>query len=144
MSEHKPSLKRSLENVRAELLADPDTQRIAQSLDMRLEDYVELVLDYARNPDKEPQLLVASDEELREAGYNPPSAEKVAGFFLAGVRGELGLGEPSSYKTGYEPAQEATGKPSLRGDENQKPVAAQDEKSQALLKHIPKGGPDRV
>ncbi|KFE69570.1 hypothetical protein [Hyalangium minutum] len=144
MTEPKSPPQRNWENVRAKLLDDPDTQRIARSLDMKLEDYVDLVIHYAQNPDEEPQLLVAEDEDLRAAGYNPPAPEQVAEFFLAGARGELGLGEPASYKTGYEPTPERSGKPSLRGDENQEPVATNEEARAALLKDIPKGGPDRV
>ncbi|WP_426753369.1 hypothetical protein [Myxococcus sp. Y35] len=144
MSEQKPRLKRPVENVRAELLADPDTQRIAKSLDMELEAYVELVLDYAQNPDKEPTLIVAPDEALRAAGYNPPTTQDVANFFIAAANGELGIGPPKSYYTGFEAAQAATDKPSLRGDEGQEPVSVDEETSEKLRKNLPKGGADRV
>ncbi|AKQ65144.1 hypothetical protein A176_002056 [Myxococcus hansupus] len=144
MSEQKPRLKRPVENVRAELLADPDTQRIAKSLDMELEAYVELVLDYAQNPDKEPTLIVAPDEELRAAGYNPPSTQDVANFFIAAANGELGIGPPKSYYTGFEAAQDASNKPSLRGDEGQEQVTVDEETSQKLRKHVPKGGGERA
>ncbi|MDC0708301.1 hypothetical protein POL68_07440 [Stigmatella sp. ncwal1] len=144
MSQQKPRLTRPVENVRAELLADPDTQRIAKAVGMELAAYVELVLDYAQNPDKQPMLQVASDEDLREAGYNPPSAEDVANFFISASKGELGLGPPQVYKTGFETPSGDAGKPSLRGDENQDPVNVDGETSQKLSQHVPKGGPDRM
>ena len=68
---------RPREVVRDELFADPHTKQIADSLKMDLNKYVELVLDYAYNPDKEVVLKVASDEDLRAAGYDPPSPETV-------------------------------------------------------------------
>ncbi|AEI68305.1 hypothetical protein [Corallococcus macrosporus] len=144
MSEQKSRLKRPVEILRAEMLADPDTQRIAKSLDMELEAYVELVLEYAQNPDKEPTLIVAPDEELRAAGYNPPTTKDVANFFIAAANGELGIGPPKSYYTGFEGKQEDGNKPSLRGDEGQEPVKVDEETSQKLRQQVPKGGPDRV
>ena len=142
MSQQKPRLKRPLEQVRAELLADSDTQRIAQAVGMELEAYVELVLDYARNPDKQPVLAVASDEELRANGYEPPSAEDVANFFIAGARGELGIGGPQFHTSEFTsgPATDA-GKPSLTGESRQAPLVPDDpEKRQELLNQLKKGG----
>ena len=121
MAEQKSRLKRPVEKVRAELLADPDTKRIAKAVKMKLEDYVELVLDYAQHPDKEPVLQVASDEELRNAGYEPPSAKDVAQFFLDGANGKLGLEGPNFNKSGFDSAPAAGGKPSLQGDVVPKP-----------------------
>ncbi len=144
MSEQKPRLKRPVENVRAELLADPDTQRIARSVGMSLTAYVDLVLDYAQHPEKEPVLKVVSDEALRAAGYDPPTVQEVGEFFQGAARGELGLGPPPSYHTGFEAAQDAPpDKPSLRGDENQEHVEVDEATSQALRKHVPRG-PDRL
>ncbi|MFY1825507.1 hypothetical protein ACN47A_06315 [Myxococcus fulvus] len=144
MSESKPRLKRPVENVRAELLADPDTQRIAKSVGMELAAYVELVLDYAQHPEKEPVLQVVPDEILKQSGYEPASIEEVGEFFLGAARGELGLGPPPAYYSGFEskPAPGA-GKPSLRGDENQPQVEVDEETRKALLKHVPRG-PDRL
>ncbi|NTX08780.1 hypothetical protein HUA74_34740 [Myxococcus sp. CA051A] len=144
MSEQKPRLTRPVENVRAELLADPDTQRIAKSVGMELAAYVELVLDYAQHPEKEPVLQVVPDEALRAAGYDPPSIQEVGEFFKSAARGELGLGPPASYSTGFEATQAASqNKPSLRGDENQTRVEVDEATSQALLKNLPRG-PDRL
>jgi hypothetical protein len=64
------------------LARDPDTQRIAQSLGMRLEDYVELLIFYARDLSRGPELRLAPDEDLAQAGYTPPSVVEVGRFLL--------------------------------------------------------------
>jgi hypothetical protein len=89
----KRGLKRPVEVVRAELLKDADTKRIAKAVGMELEAYVELVLQYAQDKDKEPELDVAEDEELKAAGQSTPSAEEVAAFLIKGAKGELGVNE---------------------------------------------------
>ncbi|HYO70377.1 MAG TPA: hypothetical protein VEU33_30290 [Archangium sp.] len=145
MSQQKPRLKKPVEKVRAELLADPDTKRIARSVGMELEAYVELVLDYAQNPDKQPVLHVAEDAELRAAGYEPPTPEEVGQFFVAGARGELGLEGPRFDKSGFESAPATAGKPSLQGNAGEKPLASDDpETRQELLNQMRKGGPGRI
>ncbi|WP_375769053.1 hypothetical protein NR798_46540 [Archangium gephyra] len=145
MSQQKPRLKKPVEKVRAELLADPDTKRIAKSVGMELEAYVELVLDYAQNPDKQPVLQVADDAELRAAGYEAPTPEEVGQFFVAAAKGELGLEGPDFNKSGFESAPSAAGKPSLQGTEGEKPLASDDpEKRQELLNQMRKGGPGRI
>jgi hypothetical protein len=120
MSQQKPRLKKPVEQVRAELLADPDTKRIADSVNMELKAYVELVLDYAQNPDKQPVLSIASDEDLRAAGYEAPTPEDVGNFFIAGAKGELGIAGTQFTKSGFDsaPAPGATGKgkPNLTGE----------------------------
>jgi hypothetical protein len=87
----KRGLKRPIEVVRAELLKDADTKRIAKAVGMELEAYVELVLQYAQDKDKEPVLSVVSDEELRANGFNPPSPEEAANLLIAVAKGELGV-----------------------------------------------------
>lgn len=80
---------RPREVVRAELMADPNTKKIASSLKVELEKYVEMVLDYAYNPDKEVILNVVPDAELKAAGYDVPSAEYV-GKWLKGAAKKIG------------------------------------------------------
>ncbi|OJH41578.1 hypothetical protein [Cystobacter ferrugineus] len=144
MSQKKPGPQLPIENIRAKLLADPDTRRIARDVGMELEDYVEMVLHYLRNPEQEPQVYVAPDEELRAAGYDPPSSEEVGQFLLAGARGELGLGNVEAYKSQFESPSDTQDKPSLRGDEDQEQVQVDEETSQELLKQVPKARPRRM
>jgi len=61
-------LKRPVEEVRAELLADPHTQSIAEKLGIRVEEYVEKVLEYALHPEKQPELNVLPEGEVKARG----------------------------------------------------------------------------
>jgi hypothetical protein len=138
-------LKKPIEKIRAELLEDADTKRIARAMGMELEPYVEMVLDYLQHPEKEPVLKVASDEELRAAGYEPPTVEEIGNFFLAGARGELGLGGPDLNKSGFDSGPTTAGKPSLQGTEGQQQLRSDDpEKQKQLLEQMRKGGTGRV
>ena len=95
MSQNTPKkgLSRPVEVVRAELLKDPDTQRIAKTVGMELEEYVELVLDYAQNPDKEPVVKVVADEELHAAGFKTMTNDDAAKLLIKVAKGELGVNE---------------------------------------------------
>jgi hypothetical protein len=120
----KRGLKRPIEVVRAELLKDSDTKRIAKAVGMEIEAYVELVLQYAQDKDKEPELDVASDEDLRAAGFNPPSAEDVAKVLISAANGTLGVNqefEKSEFKAGTSPkGPSLTGETPTSGDPSKK------------------------
>jgi hypothetical protein len=68
------------EEARAKILADPNTARIAKELSIPLEEYVNMVLHFAMNPGAEPELVMASDEDLRAHGFNPPSIKEVENY----------------------------------------------------------------
>jgi hypothetical protein len=147
MSQQAPGKKRGLsrpvEVVRAELLKDPETKRIADAVGMKLEDYVELVLEYAQDKDKEPMLNVVSDEELKANGFPVHTVEEVGEFLVAGAKGELpGQGNPFA-KSEFEAGKgggAAAGKPSLN-PAGEAPKAPQDEaKRQELMDQLKKGG----
>lgn len=110
----KRGLSRPIEVVRAELLKDPDTKRIAKAVGMELEPYVELVLEYAQDKDKQPVLHVVSDEELRANGFTPPTAEDVAKVLSAAAKGELGVNQEFE-KSDFQASAGPKG-PSLSGD----------------------------
>ncbi|CAM4485305.1 hypothetical protein HRD49_35015 [Corallococcus exiguus] len=146
MSQQAPGKKRGLsrpvEVVRAELLKDPETKRIADAVGMKLEDYVELVLEYAQDKDKEPMLNVVSDEELKANGFPVHTVEEVGEFLVAGAKGELpGQGNPFA-KSEFEASKGGTaGKPSLNPAAEGAPQTPQDEaKRQELLEQMKKGG----
>jgi DNA-directed RNA polymerase specialized sigma subunit len=105
MSQNTPKkgLTRPIEVVRAELLNDPDTQRIAKTVGMELAEYVELVLEYAQDKDKEPVLKIVSDEELHAAGFKTMTNDDAAKLLLKVAKGELGVNEEfekSEFETG--------------------------------------------
>ncbi|SEU22828.1 hypothetical protein [Stigmatella erecta] len=110
----KRGLKRPIEVVRAELLKDADTKRIAKSVGMELEAYVELVLEYAQDKDKDPMIAVVSDEELHAKGFQTPTNEDVAKLLTKAAKGELGVNEEFE-KSEFSSARTPKG-PSLTGE----------------------------
>jgi DNA-directed RNA polymerase specialized sigma subunit len=106
----KRGLKRPVEVVRAELLKDPDTKRIAKAVGMPLEEYVELVLQYAQDKDKEPMIKVVSDEELHANGFKTMTNDEAANLLIKAAKGELGVNEEFE-KSEFTPGQ---GRPPAR------------------------------
>ena len=66
--------------MKAKLIADPNTAKIAESVKLPLEEYIEQVMKYLANPSIEPQVYVAEDHDLRAAGFEPPDIDKIAAF----------------------------------------------------------------
>lgn len=64
------------QEILAKVIAQPESEQIAESLGMNVEDYAKRVLFYVRNPKQQPVVEVMSDEEAREAGM-PSAAECV-------------------------------------------------------------------
>jgi len=98
-----PKLKRPIAELRAELLADKDTRHLAEVFGMKVEDYVEKVLDYAQNPDKQPMLNVVTDE-LAVKAANPDvmtTAETVRELEKL-ISGETTLDIPGEFSDGFE------------------------------------------
>lgn len=85
-------LKRPVEEVRAELLQDPNTRQIADKLGMKLEEYVELVLDYAQHPEKQPEFNLISDGEAKAKGV--ATTAEVKQWFEGVADGKVDLREP--------------------------------------------------
>ncbi|WP_163999122.1 hypothetical protein [Pyxidicoccus caerfyrddinensis] len=136
----KRGLKRPVEVVRAELLKDPETKKIAEAVSMKLEDYVELVLKYAQDKDKEPELAVVSDEELKKNGFTPMSTDEVATLIVKGMKGELPGSPPDFEASKFTQEKGSAGKPSLSPQQEQA-VAPQDPAAQkALLDQLKRGG----
>lgn len=80
-----------VEVARQRLLENPETQDIAKSLGLELEAYVDMILDFAQHPEKEPELQVLDDESLAGLGAEVPSQAEVLGWFQAVERGEIDL-----------------------------------------------------
>ncbi len=137
----KRGLKRPVEVVRAELLKDPETKKIAEAVSMKLEDYVELVLKYAQDKDKEPELAVVSDEELKKNGFKPLSSEEAANILIKGMKGELPGSPPDFEASKFTQDKGAAGKPSLNAPQGQSATGPQDPAAQkALQDQLKRGG----
>jgi DNA-directed RNA polymerase specialized sigma subunit len=85
-------LKRPVEEVRAELLKDESTRQIAEKLGMELEAYVEKVLEYAQNPDKQPEFNLISEAEAQAKGV--ATVREVKQWFEDVADGKVDLREP--------------------------------------------------
>jgi DNA-directed RNA polymerase specialized sigma subunit len=81
MSDSKPQ-KNPIE-IRKKVLADPNTAKIAKTLNVPLEEYVEGVVHFAMNPDELPEYVVASDDTIKETfGIDPaPNTEQILKIF---------------------------------------------------------------
>lgn len=140
-TERKRKLKKPIEEIRAELMKDPHTARIAKAVNMELAPYVEKVLEYLEYPDRKPVFNVADEADARAAGYNPPGEKEIHDLFAAVVNGDL---DPANkyQKSGFDAASEGGRKPTL----TEAPAAAmpsgpKDEaERQALLEQVKKSG----
>lgn len=86
---HKPKQKpkqkpkpspQQLAAMRQRLIDDPNTKKIAETVKMPLEKYIESVMKYLANPNLEPQLKIVPDAELRKQGVEPPDLKKISAF----------------------------------------------------------------
>lgn len=136
----KRGLKRPVEVVRAELLKDPETKRIAQAVSMKLEDYVELVLKYAQDKDKQPELAVVPDAELRKNGFNPLSTEEAAEILIKGMKGELPGSPPDFDSSKFTQSKDAAGKPNLGAPQAQASGPQDPAAQKALMDQLKRGG----
>jgi hypothetical protein len=93
-------LRKPVEQVRQELLADPTMTSMAKKLAMTTEAYVELVLDYAQHPEKTPTFNVLPDAEVKARGGS--TLQDVQEWFKKVARGEIRIG-PKGYHDGFDP-----------------------------------------
>src|SRR5437879_6176664 len=66
--------------VRKKILADPNTAKIADTLQIPLEDYVDQVVEYVLNPKKDPDLVVIKDDDLKKLGLFAPNPREMANY----------------------------------------------------------------
>ena len=68
---------------------DPETKKIADAFNMELEDYIAQVMEYAQNPDLEPQLQIMADDDLRELGMEIPADGAIEQWFEDVASGKI-------------------------------------------------------
>ncbi len=94
-------LRRPVEAVRAELLADPDVREQAHILKLPVEQYVEKILDYALHPQKPAQLKIIPDEELKARDPNIPTVADLQDHLQKIVDGEIVI-SPAHQRDGFK------------------------------------------
>lgn len=82
-------LKKPVEEVRAELLADKDVKEQARLLKIDVAAYVEKILDYALHPEKPPQLVITPDEELKARDPSVPTVDEIGNHLQKIINGEV-------------------------------------------------------
>lgn len=120
---------RPIEKIREELMASPDSKEMAEKLGVSLEDYVEKVLFYVQNPDKEPMFYLADEEQLKAAGEEFPTVEDTKQWLEKVASGEIDLG-PMKFKDGFE----AGGGPKLETGGSEPAAAPSDPAAGAALR----------
>ncbi|NBD09066.1 MULTISPECIES: hypothetical protein [Corallococcus] len=93
-------LKRPVEVVRAELLADTDVQQQAEMLKIPVAQYVEKILDYAIHPDKPPQLEIIPDEELKARDPKIATVAEIETHLQKIIDGEIAI-SPAQQRDGF-------------------------------------------
>lgn len=68
------------EQIRNEVLADPNTAKIATELRVSLEEFVQRVVFFATNPGVEPELFIMSDENVKANGGSVPDLKEVVQY----------------------------------------------------------------
>ena len=93
-------LRRPVEEVRAELLADADVIEQARLLQLPVEQYVEKILDYAVHPEKPPAILIVPDEALKQQDPSAPTVAEIEDYLKKVVSGEVTV-SPAHQRDGF-------------------------------------------
>jgi hypothetical protein len=139
-TERKRKLKKPIEEIRAELMKDPHTARIAKAVQMELGPYVEKVLEFLEYPDRKPTFNIADEADARATGYVPKTEKDIHDIFAAVVNGDL---DPANkyQKSGFEAGAEARKGPVTDAPAGAMPSAPKDDaERQALMDQVKKSG----
>jgi hypothetical protein len=126
---------RPIEEIRAEIMKDPDVREQARIMDIELEKYVDKIIDYARNPHKPAQVKITPDAVLKKRDPTIPTTEEIKTHLEKIVSGEISI-SPAHKRDGFEknqPAQDqqryeqATGTAKARKDAPEQAQPAQNE-----------------
>ncbi|MCP4501614.1 MAG: hypothetical protein GY822_16775 [Deltaproteobacteria bacterium] len=84
---------RALSIIEAELREDEETKKIAETLGLGLDEYIAMVMEYVKDPKKEPELEVYDEEELAGAiGEKPATVKEIEDWLDKVESGEIDLG----------------------------------------------------
>jgi hypothetical protein len=88
--------------IREELMGSPEAKEIAEKFGMPLEEYVEKVLEFVKDPDRKPQVQVVDEEEARAAGAQVSTVADIKRWIERVISGEIKLGSVREVKDGFE------------------------------------------
>ncbi|WP_171818159.1 hypothetical protein [Pyxidicoccus fallax] len=112
-------LKKPVEEIRAELMADPDVKEQARMLQIDVADYVAKIIDYAQHPEKPPQLTITPDEELKAKYPGTPTVEELQTYLQDVIDGKVMLNRAQQLD-GFEKDPDARFKSALASDQAHK------------------------
>lgn len=92
--------------LRAKILADPNVPKLAASLGLSVDEFVNQIGYFLNNPDTEPLFAVVKDDDLRKMGVEPPSAEAIEANVRASVAAIKAGQAPSGFEDVKKPAVE--------------------------------------
>ncbi|MFP2931147.1 hypothetical protein ACLESO_39325 [Pyxidicoccus sp. 3LG] len=113
-------LKRPVEEVRAELLADKDVKEQARLMKIDVEAYVEKILDYALHPEKPPQLTITPDAELKAQDPSVPTVKEIENHLQKIKNGEVMINRAQQVDGFNKADSDARYKAALASDAEQK------------------------
>jgi hypothetical protein len=73
------------EALRKRILEDPNTAKIAESLEVPLDEYVKQVVHFVLHPTEEPSLYIVEDADLEAMGTPAPDSEEMGRYILEAV-----------------------------------------------------------
>jgi|GEM_PF-1630633 len=97
---------RPLAVIEAELMQDAETKKVAEALGIPLEEYVALVMDYVKNPDKEPEVDVYDEESMAAfEGERPMTIDEMNEWLKKVESGEIHFG-PHEFMSDFDDEEE--------------------------------------
>lgn len=86
--------------LRAQILKDPNAERMAKALGLGLEEFVNRVAYFMSNPDAQPLFAVVPDEKLAEMGVQVPTEEAIE----ANVKASVAAIQAGEQRSGFDAA----------------------------------------
>ncbi|MFO0595213.1 MAG: hypothetical protein U0228_07910 [Myxococcaceae bacterium] len=100
--------------LRAKILSDPNVAKLAASLEVSLDEFVNQIGYFMNHRDTEPLFAVVKDDDLRKMGVEPPSAEAIE----ANVRATVAAIQAGQAPSGFTAHKKNTVEmPSAGGDQ---------------------------
>lgn len=111
------SEEKRLERIFTNVVNDANTLEICNALGLGFDEYVQLVMHYALNPGKPPELLTLSPEKLEALGHQALSGEAMYEQFKS-IVDELAPGTTSDFEQGprASPRVATASQPALAAD----------------------------
>lgn len=117
--------------LRAKIMADPNVAKVAASLGTPIEEFINQIGFFYNNPDTQPALAIASDEDIKKlTGNDPPTFEQIE----ANVKASAEAWAAGQAPSGYDAPKKNTVEMPASGGEQVKPTNADPKLQDAIKK----------